>query len=406
MKPDVTINFCVRSNFRTKEKTHPVFVSGRVQKTRGYIGSTDIQIPSDMKIVNNRCVGGSPTQRRRINAQIDEQLELLSECVDYLKGRNLLTLPHLKELYQKGGASRLTFTDLCDDYLRYEKSRVGGLITKQSYGVYANAGRNFRMFLESKDLMGLSLDEITNETIEQYITYLSVERGLKQQSINSLIGLLKSYFIYGVEKDLVRKSPMTHFAWKREPSQRVFLSRSEISMLSHCPLTDPKLICVRDSYLFACLTGLSFSDLRSLSLMELVTLSDKTWIYRSRKKTKRPFEVPLLPQAQALIDKYADKDHPSRPIFSQLPDNYTSNQAIRIIAAKAGITKRLTFHTARHTFATLALSEGVSMESVSKMLGHASIRTTAIYARITNSKVAREMAEFEKKLGPQELWQL
>lgn len=58
MKPDVTINFCVRSNFCTKEKTHPVFVSGRVQKTRGYIGSTDIQIPSDMKIVNNRCMGG------------------------------------------------------------------------------------------------------------------------------------------------------------------------------------------------------------------------------------------------------------------------------------------------------------------------------------------------------------
>lgn len=262
------------------------------------------------------------------------------------------------------------------------------------------------MFLESKDLMGLSLDEITKETIEQYITYLSAERGLKQQSINSLIGLLKSYFIYGVDKDLVRKSPMTQFAWKREPSQRVFLSRSEISMLSHCPLTDPKLICVRDSYLFACLTGLSFSDLRSLSLMELVTLSDKTWIYRSRKKTKRPFEVPLLPQAQALIDKYADKTHPSRPIFSQLPDNYKSNQAIRLIAAKAGITKRLTFHTARHTFATLALSEGVSMESVSKMLGHASISTTAIYARITNTKVAREMAEFEKKLSPEKSWQL
>ena len=167
MKPEVTINFCVRSNFHTKEKTHPVFISGRVQKTRGYIGSTDIQIPSDMTIVNNRCKGGTPTQRRRINAQIDDQLELLTECVDYLKGRNLLTLSHLKELYHKGGASRFTFTDLSDDFLRYEKSRVGGLITKQSYGVYANAGRNFQMFLESKDLTELPLDEITKETIEQ-----------------------------------------------------------------------------------------------------------------------------------------------------------------------------------------------------------------------------------------------
>lgn len=406
MKPDVTINFCVRSNFHTKEMTHPVFISGRVQKTRGYIGSTNIQIPSDMKIVNNRCVGGSPTQRRRINARIAEELEVLTECVEYLKGRNLLTHAHLKDLYRKGGASRLTFTDLCDDFLRYEKSRVGGMITKSSYGVYANAGRNFRLFLESKGLLGLPLDEITRETIEQYITYLSVERGLKQQSINSLIGILKSYFIYGVEKDLVRKSPMTHFAWKREPSHSVFLSRSEISMLARCPLSDPKLMCVRDSYLFACLTGLSFSDLRSLSLMELVTISDKTWIYRSRKKTKRPFEVPLLPPASALIDKYADRDHPSTPIFSQLPNNNKSNQAIRLIAAKAGITKRLTFHTARHTFATLALSEGVSMESVSKMLGHASISTTAIYARITNTKVAREMAEFEKKLSPEKSWQL
>lgn len=403
MKPEVSINFCVRSNFRTKEETYPVFVSGRVKEKRGYIGSTDIRVPKGITISNNRPVGGTDAKRRQISSQIDKEMELLMSVVEYLKGRNRLSLENLKNLYKSGGVENFTFSDLLKDYLGYQAHRVGGTITKGSYDVYANVGNNFCDFLEHCHKSQIPIDDITQETIQEYITYLTKTKNRKPTTVNNLISILKSYFIYAVEKEYIQKSPMTSFGYRKIPSSRVFLTKSEVGQLAHCELSSKVLSHVRDCYLLSCWTGLSYSDLRSLSLSELVEISDRTWIYKSRKKTHVPFAIPLIPPALALINRYADKEHPFDPIFRKLPDNSTCNKALKEIAKEAGIAKHLTFHTARHTFATMALSEGVSMESVSKMLGHASITTTAIYARITNEKVAREMAVFERNLCESEL---
>lgn len=403
MKPEVSINFCVRSNFRTKEETYPVFVSGRVKEKRGYIGPTGIRVPKGISISNNRPVGGTDAKRRQISSQIDKEMELLMSVVEYLKGRKKLSLENLKDLYKAGGVENFTFNDLLRDYLDYQAHRVGGTITKGSYNVYVNVGNNFSNFLEYCHKSQMPLDDVTKETIQEYITYLTKIKKRKPTTVNNLISILKSYFIYAVEKEYIQKSPMASFGYRKIPSSRVFLTKSEIDQLANCELSSKALSYVRDCYLLSCWTGLSYSDLRSLSLSELVTISDRMWIYKSRKKTHVPFDIPLVPPALALISEYADKEHPFDPIFKELPQNCTCNRHLKEIAKEAGIVKLLTFHTARHTFATMALSEGVSMESVSKMLGHASITTTAIYARITNEKVAREMAVFERNLCESEL---
>lgn len=402
MKPEVSINLCVRSNFRTAEETYPVFVSGRVGNQRGYIGPTDIRVPSEITIRNNRPLGGTESKRRQVLCEINKTLGVIQSSVNYLKSRNKLTLDNLKAVYKAGGTDRMSFKTLYDDYLEYQKSRIGGEITLGSYRVYKNAGRNFLCFLEFSGTPMMAVDSIMKETIQSFITYLSKTLGRKEKTVNNIIGGLKSYFLYAQEKEYITKSPMKDYGYRQIPSTRVFLTRGEVSIIASCDFSHP-VSYVRDCYLLSCWTGLSYSDLKSLSLSELVTISDRTWIYKSRKKTHVPFAIPLIPLALGLINRHADKEHPFDPIFSELPDNSTCNKVLKEIAKEAGIAKHLTFHTARHTFATMALSEGVSMESVSKMLGHASITTTAIYARITNEKVAREMAVFERNLCESEL---
>lgn len=402
MKPEVSINLCVRSNFRTAEETYPVFVSGRVGDKRGYIGPTDIRVPSDITIKKNRPVGGSEAKRRLVLSQINKLLSVVDRSVEYLKSRGKLTLNNLRAVYKAGGIDTMSFRDLYEDYLEFQRSRVGGEITEGSYEVYENVGKNFLRFLDYIGAPMIPLDNITSDTIQSYITYLSKVKKRTEKTVNNLISCLKSYFIFALKKEYITRSPMVDYGYRQIPSTRVFLTRDEVSRVASCDISSA-VNYVRDCYLLSCWTGLSYSDLKSLSLSELVTISGRTWIYKSRKKTHVPFAIPLIPPALELIMKYADKDHPFDPIFSHVPVSTVCTDHLRKIAKEAGIVKHLTFHTARHTFATMALSEGVSMESVSKMLGHASITTTAIYARITNEKVAREMAVFERNLCESEL---
>lgn len=398
MKRDVSFNFCVRSNFRTKDQTYPVFISGRVGSERGYIGATDIRISSTMSITGNRCKGGTTSSRRHVNSLIKQEEQKLQQCCDFAANRGRLTLSYVKELYRAGGVPSYSFADLQEDFLRYHRSRVGGSITLESFKIYENAGNQFLRYLDRTDSSSTPLAEIDRDMINGYETYLGNNLRRKQNTINNLLTDLKSYFLFAIENDKLIKSPMSHYTLKCAESNRCFLSKVELRRLATAPLSNPEESYVRDCYVFCCFTGLSYSDLKSLSLSELVIISEKTWIYRSRKKTHQPFEVPLVPLALKLLYKYADKSDTESAIFRLLPDNAWTNVLLRRVAEKAGIRKYLTFHTSRHTFATLALSEGVSLESVSKMLGHASIHTTTIYARITNEKIASEMECFERNL--------
>ena len=154
---------------------------------------------------------------------------------------------------------------------------------------------------------------------------------------------------------------------------------------------------VRDIFIFSCFSGLAYIDTANLEASNIVTENGEPWIVTSRHKTGIPCNIPLLKVPQRILKKYEGKDKKGRllPILS----NQKMNAYLKEIADVCGIEKNLTCHVARHTFATLMLNLGVSIESVSKMLGHTNIKTTMIYARLSIERIGKEMNQISDKLN-------
>jgi site-specific recombinase XerD len=196
------------------------------------------------------------------------------------------------------------------------------------------------------------------------------------------------------------KDPFVNYKSKFREVVRAFLSQDEIDAIAAKKFSIERLDQVRDIFLFSCYTGLAYIDVKQLTRNNIgVGIDAEKWIFTSRQKTDTQSNIPLLPMAEEVLNKY--KNHPqSNNEKSLLPvlSNQKMNSYLKEIADVCGITKELTFHIARHTFATtVTLTNGVSIESVSKMLGHRSIKTTQHYAKILDRKVSDDMKQLREK---------
>ncbi|MCD7909586.1 MAG: site-specific integrase [Clostridium sp.] len=159
----------------------------------------------------------------------------------------------------------------------------------------------------------------------------------------------------------------------------------------------PRLKLTRDVFIFSCYTGLSYGDICHIKKEDIHSFDDRSWLQIIRKKTDKECYIPLLPIPLQLIEKYVKlwEDDLLFPIYT----NQKTNEYLKEIAEVCGITKNLTFHVPRHSFATLLLMYGVSIESISHMLGHVHIKTTQIYAQVNKRKVENEMRKVSQKLS-------
>jgi len=207
---------------------------------------------------------------------------------------------------------------------------------------------------------------------------------------------------YCLKTGWLQRDPFFGFKMAKREVVREFLSEDEVQTLTTKRFTIDRLSQVRDIFLFSCYTGLAFIDVFQLTPASIAKGVDgKQWIFTSRQKTDTPTRIPLLPQAQEILNKY--KDHPRcineskvLPVLS----NQKMNAYLKEIADVCGITKTLTFHIARHTFATtVTLNNDVPIESVSKMLGHKSIKITQHYAKILDKKVSEDMRLLSQRLN-------
>jgi site-specific recombinase XerD len=183
-------------------------------------------------------------------------------------------------------------------------------------------------------------------------------------------------------------------------THKTFLNEQELLLIAERQLAIKRLEQVRDIFLFSCYTGLAYCDVAKLTKANVVIGVDgDRWIFTNRAKTNTPSKIPLLPISNSIINKYVDHPVTSRsgkllPVMS----NQRMNSYLKELADLCGITKELTFHCARHTFATtVTLTNGVPIETVSKMLGHKSLKTTQHYAKIVDKKVSEDMRALKEK---------
>jgi site-specific recombinase XerD len=202
--------------------------------------------------------------------------------------------------------------------------------------------------------------------------------------------------------DWLMKDPFLKFKGSIKEVERDFLSTEELQSIEDKKFTISRLDEVRDMFVFSCYTGLAYADIAKLSLNEIeIGIDKQKWIYTHREKTETKSNIPLLPKALEIIEKY--KNHPECVISGKLlplRSNQKMNAYLKEIAILCEITKNLTFHSARHTFATtVTLTNGVPIESVSSMLGHKNIRTTQIYAKVVEKKVSEDMKKLKSRLN-------
>jgi len=204
------------------------------------------------------------------------------------------------------------------------------------------------------------------------------------------------------QNEWIHKDPFKRFKLSFIKKEIEHLSEKELKKIENKKFKIERLECIKDLFVFSCYTGLSYIDVHNLKDENIVIgIDGRKWISTYRKKTDKPVLVPILPQAMNIIDKY--KGHQAALINDKLLPSYTNqrlNSYLKEIADVCRIKKNLTFHMARHTFATtVTLSNGIPIETVSKLLGHSNIKTTQIYARVIESKISSDMDVLYEKFN-------
>ena len=212
--------------------------------------------------------------------------------------------------------------------------------------------------------------------------------------IKKMIGL-------ALKLEWIEKNPFARYSIKAQKVNRDCLSQAELSLLENKDFKIDRLNLIRDLFVFSCYTGLAYIDLINLTPLNVASGDDgELWIKTSRQKTDTPVTIPLLPKALKILENYennvrANNAGKAFPIIS----NQKVNSYLKEIADLCGINKTISFHLARHTFATtVTLSNGVPIETVSKILGHTKIATTQIYAKVLENKISSDMMLLRKKL--------
>ena len=212
---------------------------------------------------------------------------------------------------------------------------------------------------------------------------------------------LKKIIRQCVANDWLDKDPFKSYKITTKETHRNFLMEDELETLIKKNISVPRLDQVRDIFLFSCYTGLSYTDVMALTRNNIsIGIDGEQWIFTTRAKTDTTSRVPLLPVAKNIIEKYSNRPDiiNSGKLLPKLT-NQRLNSYLKEISDVCEFKKTLTFHCARHTFATtVTLTNGVPIETVGKMLGHKSLRTTQIYAKILDTKVSSDMQILKQKL--------
>lgn len=260
---------------------------------------------------------------------------------------------------------------------------------------YKTSLKHTQDFLQWKyNISDIELDKIDHALICDYEFYLRSVRKCANNSAVKYIKNFKKIVKQCMANGWISQDPFANYKSKVKEVERVFLTEQEINKIANKKFVSDRLSIVRDLFLFSCFTGLAYIDLKNLTTQHISKgIDGEQWIFTHRQKTESASKIPLLPTPQEIINKY--KSHPHCEIQNKLlpvPSNQKMNAYLKEIADVCGINKELTFHIARHTFATtVTLTNGVPIESVSKMLGHKSLKTTQHYAKVLDKKVSEDM---------------
>ncbi|MDB5004460.1 MAG: site-specific integrase [Mucilaginibacter sp.] len=281
------------------------------------------------------------------------------------------------------------------------KAMIGKGVAKGTYTNFETSHKHLAKFLKSQykidDINILSLDL---EFIKKLYNWFRTVKDLNHNSALKNIANMKKIVLDCVDNGWLIADPFAKFEMTREEVDTVYLTKEQVQAIANKKITSPRLSKVRDMFIFSCFTGLAFIDMKQLKRSEVFTNDGELRIYKNRQKTGTPAVIPLLPIAKGILKKYEDDEYcVVRDMLLPVLSNQKYNTYLKDLADKCDIEIELSSKMARNTFATtITLANNVPMETISKMMGHKSLRQTQHYAKVLAIKVNEDMAELDKRL--------
>jgi site-specific recombinase XerD len=384
----------------SKEKTGIVPIMGRVT-INGSVAqfSCKQNIPKTLWDAKGNRAKGKSIEARDINHALDNIKAQIIKHYQRISDREAyVTAEMVRNAYQGIGSEYETLLGAFDkDNATFQK-RVGTDRVKATYMARVRARNHVAAFIKANyKRSDLSMLELTPDFIREFAVFLSTDRGLQNGSIWTNCMWLKGVVMRAHFNGLIPRNPFAQFHISPNIKEREYLTEDELKTLMTHEFTDSKLSYIRDIFVFASFTALSFVDIKKLTTDDIVEVNGEKWIISKRHKTKIPFQVKLLDIPLQIIKRY-EPFQTDKSVFPNL--NYWSIcKPLKKMIKQCGITKTISFHCARHGFATLALSKGMPIESVSRVLGHTNIVTTQLYAKITTQKIDHDLTMFGDKLN-------
>ena len=347
--------------------------------------------------VSGRAKGKS-AEAVEINRRLDElRASAISIYREQSAVRERVTAEEVKCLLLGMAFGQETLLGYFRSFIEHFEQRVGVNRTIKSARTYRCAYEHVERFLLKRfRLSDIPFSALDRSFIDKFDLYLRTEQQLAPNTIVLYMSRLHTVINKAIAAGIITADPFAGYEPPRPERKRRYLTKGELKRLMTTPLSMPRLYLVRDLFLFSCYTGISYGDMCRLTAANLETADDgTTWVKAARDKTGVSFEIPLLDLPLHIIDKYRDiaSDGKLLPIYG----NSELNKGLKLLAAACGIDRKLTFHMARHTYATeITLSHGVPMETVSRMLGHSRVNTTQIYAQVTDNKIDTDTQSLDK----------
>jgi site-specific recombinase XerD len=400
MKSVFKAAFYLRSNHVNKDGKSMVMLRCSLNGERANFGSTGIGVDPKTWDCTKSRVKGKNTEALSTNLQLSNLEDLVTSLYYKYEKTDKLSLERIKQDYQGKTVSTETIMELFEAHNEDVKKQVGcGGLSTTSYSKYELVRKRFaQMILKQYRRKDLRLTEVTPFVIHDFELYLRTEIGQSPNTATKTLKTFKSVILFGIRNGLMTNNPFANIRFHLKGVDRGYLEDDELNRLMNKEIGNKRLSLIRDLFVFSCFTGLAYIDLANLKGENIVTLNGVEWIKGRRIKTGTLINVVLLDIPKRLILKYTDDKRRNEHLFPII-SNQKMNEYLKEIAAICDIDKNLTCHIARHTFATMALSKGVPIESVSKMLGHTNIRTTQIYAKVTDKKIEHDMEGLAEQMG-------
>jgi len=397
MKTNFSLLFYLKKQKNYQHGPVPIYIRITVDGKRSEI-TTGRSCEPEKWIISAGRANGRKEDAKSLNAYLtDLQTKIFEIHRQSTLREDTITADSLRDKFLGKEEKQHSLISVFEEHNRKVEILVGAEFTKGTAERYRTSLKHTVDFLQWKyGVKDVPLKKVNLQFITEYDFYL---RSVRKCNNNTTVKYIKNFgkiIRICLANEWLSTNPFLNYKPKVKAVERECLNEDEISRIAGKSMVTERLEQVRDIFLFCCFTGLAYIDVKQLRTEDIILGVDgEEWISIKRQKTNVPSHIPLLPMAKSLIERY--KDHAVRKVKGMIfpvSSNQKMNSYLKEISDICGIHKQITFHIARHTFATtVTMLKGVPIESVSKMLGHTNIRTTQHYAKILDIKVGADMAK-------------